>query len=128
MGTLYLDWDASWSTTSIASSSIADAGSASTAAISGDLKAETEVSITITYGAIATEGVKVYILRDVDGTNYEAATDSPWVIEMPSAVSATKRKTINVGNLSSFKVHLTNGSGASITATVDYKQSVVTTV
>jgi len=125
MGQYYYDHDAAWSATSINSSAIANAADATTAAISNDGKLGTEVSVEIAYGATVNEGAKVYILRDVDATNYEAEVDGPWGFEMPSAVSATRRRAITVPpSISSFKVLVTNDSGASVTATVRTRQVV----
>lgn len=98
---------------------------ATTAAISNDNKSETEVSVTIAYGGTADEGVKVYILRDVDGTNYEAVADGPWGFMLPYTISTTHRRSFTVAGdrVSSFKVHVTNDSGATVTATVRYRQA-----
>lgn len=130
MGANYIDHDTNWSTTTdINSSAIADAGNDTTEELSNDQKVGTEVSVTIAYGATATEGIKVYVLRDVDGTNFEAVADNPWGFEMPYGASTTHRKTFTVpGDISDFKVHLTNDGGASVTATVRYRQAVITTV
>ncbi len=129
MSTFYTDWDASWAATSINATAIANAGNATTAAISNDLKTATEVSVTAAYGATATQGLKVYILRDVDGTNYEAVADGAWGFEMPKTVSANHRRSFTVpDSVSNFKVHVTNDSGASVTTTVRTRQAVVTGV
>lgn len=118
------DHAGSWSATSIASSSISDAAADTTAAIDNDTKLGTNVSVEIAYGGTATEGVNVYLLRDVDGTNYEAVADGPWGFAMPYATSVTRRRTFWVpGWISKFKVHLTNDSGASVTATVRTQQA-----
>lgn len=128
MGSYYQDWELTWTTTSINASAVANAGTAITAAISNDLKLGTEVSVEIAYGATASQGVKVYILRDVDGTNYEAVADGAWGFEMPKTTSTTHRRSFTVSaDISRFKIHLTNDSGASVTATVRYQQAVGTT-
>jgi hypothetical protein len=123
---IYPNWDNAWTATSIASSSISNAGSATTSAvISNDGFAATEVAVTVAYGA-ATEGVKVYILRDVDGT-YETVNDTPFAFQMPYTTSGTRIKTLLVSGtaVSQFKVKVTNDSGASATVTVSYKQMVL---
>ncbi len=128
MGSFYHDWDAAWASTSINASAVANAGTATTAAVSNDLKLDTEVSIEAAYGGTATEGIKVYILRDVDGTNYEAVADGPYGFEMPRTASTTHRRTLTVpAAISNFKVHVTNNSGASVTVTVRTRQSIGTT-
>src|SRR3712207_2655634 len=96
MGTYGHDHDGAWAATSINAASVANGASATTAAISNDGKLGTEVSIEVAYGATASEGVKVYLLRDVDGTNYEAVADGPWGFEMPKTVSTTHRKPFTV--------------------------------
>ena len=61
----------------------------------------------------------------VDGTNFEAHADNPFAFSMPYTISTTHRRTITVfGETSNFKVHLRNDSGASVTATVRYRQAV----
>ena len=122
------DWTLTWTATSIDATAVANASSATSAAISNDGKLATEVAITIAYGATATTGVVVSILRDVDGTNYEVAADLPWRFSLPFTVSTTHRRTITVpGDIARFKVMVSNDSGASVTADVDYRQAVVTT-
>lgn len=119
-----MDWG-SWSTTTINSSSVSNSSSSTTGAISNDEKTACEVSVTIDYGTTADAGVKVYVLRDADGTNYEAAGDDPWMFEMPFSISTTHRRTFSVSpsHVSSFKVSVQNDSGATVTATVRYKQA-----
>lgn len=118
-----VNWEASWTTTSINSSAIANAGNAVTAAISMDAKWAIEISITIAYGSPANQGVKVYVERDVDGTNFESASDNPRGFEMPRAASSTRRRTFTLSaqEIANFRVRLTNDSGASVTGTVRYR-------
>lgn len=130
MGSNVIDWDASWTTTSIASSSITTGSNATTAAIALDGAISCLVSVSIAYGGTATEGAKVYILSDTDGTNYEAVADNPArVYQLPYSTSTTYRRTfaIPATDYDDFKVHVTNDSGATVTATVDYKLAIVTT-
>lgn len=110
------DWDASWSATSIANATTANGSSETTASISNDGKLGTEVSVTVQYNATtANQGVDIYILRDVDGTNNEDESDDPYAFRMPYAVGATRRRTIFVPpSVSSFKVRVVNDSGASL--------------
>lgn len=119
------DWDSAWATTSI-NGNITNTSTSTTAAISNDLKAATEVSVEIAYGVTASQGVKVQILRDVDGSNYEASADAPFEFEMPKTVSTTHRRTFTVpGSVSNFKVSLSNNSGATVTAVVRTRQAIV---
>lgn len=120
------DWDAAWVITSINASAIADAASAVTAAIDNDTKLATRVSVEIAYGATVNEGVKVYVLANIDDTLFEDTVDDPFSFEMPSAVSATRVRAFAVpGTIDQFKIKLTNDSGAQVTATVRTKQAVV---
>ena len=119
------NYPASWTNSSINGSTITDGSNATTAAIDNDNITGTEISVTVVYDATtADEGVKVYVLRDVDGTNYEAVVDGPWSFMMPYTINTTHRRTFTVlgNNTSKFKVEVTNDSGASVTATVRYKQ------
>lgn len=98
-------------------------------AISNHLKLDTEVSVAIAYGATANEGVVVYVLGDTDGTNYETVDDAPWGFDMPYAVSVTRRRRFTVpAQVGSFKLLLTNDSGAQAAATVRYRQAVGTAI
>ena len=121
----FVNWPLSWSSTSIAASTITNTSSATTAAISNDSKYATEVAVTVAYGGTASEGIKWYILRDSDA-GYEAAVDNGWAGQLAATVSTTHRRTITVpaSSISRFKVHLINNSGASVTATVTYQQAV----
>ena len=80
----------------------------------------TELAVEIAYGATADQGVKVHVLRAVDDAAYESAADAPFSFEMPATISTTHRRTFFVDGLriGQFKLHLTNDSGAQVTATV----------
>lgn len=123
---IYTNWDNSWTATSIAASSITNTGTATTAAISNDGKSATEIAVTVAYGTTANQGVDVYILRDVNGT-YEAVADRPFGFQMAYGVSTTFHRTITVmaDRVSQFKVFVFNQTGATVTATVNFKQAVV---
>jgi len=118
-------WDAAWTTTSINSTSIVTAANSTTAAISSSVKIVTEVSIAIAYAGTATEGVKIYVLRDIDGTNYETVNDMPWGFQMPFAASVTRYRTFTLSGvaISKFKILVSNASGGTVTATVRFKQA-----
>lgn len=122
----YFDWDASW--TAIDTSLSISTGSTDTSdAISLDGKAAAEVSIECAYGATASTGLKVYICRDVDGTNYEAAADLPFGVVLAYSTSTTYRRTITIdaGQVGSFKILLSNASGATVTVTTRIRYAVV---
>lgn len=131
MTSIYTNWESSWTNTSINASTVTDGSSATTSsAISNDTKSATEVSITVAYGATANEGIVVTVLRDVDGTNFEAVADLPWGMAMPFDISTTFRRTFTISaeKVSSFKVRVSNDSGASVTVSVKYKQAIVEVV
>ncbi len=118
------NWEDDWSTL-ISAQNIANAGDLPSDEVSLDQHWSAEVSVAVTYGATATQGVKVYVLREVDASpTFEGEADSPWGFEMPYAASATRRRTFSVDGLSlrDFKVHLSNDSGAQVTATVKYRR------
>ena len=123
-------WDSSWTATSINASAISDSSSATSAAIDNDDKSGTEVSVTVAYGGSATDPITVYLLRDVDGTNYESEDDKPFGFQMPVTASGTHRRTFFVcgESVSKFKVKVVNTSGDSVTATVRYKQMIIENV
>ena len=126
MTTIATNWDSTFTATSIASSTITNGSNATTAAIDNQTKVGTEVSVTIAYGGTATAGCIVNVLRMVDDSpTYESPTnDAPWGFAMPFATSTTFHRTFTVAadRISKFKVYVANSSGASVTATVDYKQ------
>ena len=134
MGTQYIDWDTSWTTTAIASSAITTgngSGTDITAAISLDLKVACLVGVEAVYASgTVTGGIKVYILSDVHGT-YEDELDFPArVYQMPGGSGATYNRTfaIPATDYDDFKVFIENDTGVTVTTTVDYKTAVVTTV
>jgi len=111
----------------IDATNIANAADLTSDAISNDDKLDTEVSVAIAYGATASQGVIVYVLRDADGTNYEAEADAPWGFSMPYTVSTTHRRVFTVpAQIGGFKLLLTNDSGAQVAATVRTRQAVGT--
>lgn len=117
------DWTLTW-TAETDGQAIATGADHTTGAISNDAKLDTEVAIQVAYGATASQGVKVYVLRE-GASDYEAEADNPWGFEMPYSTSTTHRRTFTVpASIGRFKVLLTNDSGASVTADVDYRQSV----
>lgn len=120
------DWDDAWTSSSINATAIANASTATTATISNDGKLGTLVGVTVAYGATVNEGVKVYVLMDVNGT-FESVADNPYGFELPGTVSTTHRRSFVVpaeyGD--DFQVHITNDSGAQVTADIDYKQAAV---
>ena len=125
-GTGY-DWDAAW-TVDAAATVLTTGGTivyTSASAISTDSKAACEVSIDADYSdhAKATAGLSVYVLRDINATDYEGILDLPWGFEMVFTRNATNRRTFSIdcSKVSSFKIYLvwgnTTGSSVATTAT-----------
>lgn len=115
------DWTGTY-TPLVDAQAVADAGDHTSVAVSLDGKLAAKIGVTVAYGATVNQGVKVYVLGLVDGTNYEGEADSPWGFEMPATVSTTHRRvfTIPAGLHDSFKILVTNDSGAQVTVDVDY--------
>ncbi len=98
------------------------------AAVSLDVKAGCEVSIVAAYSnhAKATSGLTVYVLRSLDGTNYEAAADGPFGFEMAFLQNGTRNRVFAVapGQVGSFKILLSWGnttSNSAVTVTTRYR-------
>ena len=127
------NWDASW--TVLDAAIVLTQGGTTTdtsAAVSLDVKAACEVSIDVDYSnhAKATAGLTVYVLRDVNGTDYEAIADGPWGFEMAFTQSGTNRKTFHVdpGIAGSFKIYLNwgNTTGSSVaTVATSYRTATI---
>ena len=104
------NWDAEWTLVD-AAIALTTAGTVNdtSAAISLDGKAACEVSVDTDYSdhAKATAGLGIYILRDVNGTDYEGILDLPFGFEMPFTQNGTNRRTfsVNPGQVSSFKIY-----------------------
>lgn len=123
----FYDWDASPAVL-VNGQAITTGNSHTSGVVSLDAKAAVEVSIEADYSAGSpTAGLKVYILRDLDGTNYQTVDDAPWGWEMPYAGGAERRGAVTVrgDEASSFKVLLTNASGVTVTATVRTRHAVI---
>lgn len=127
--TVSTNWDSSFTTTSINSSTVTNGSSATTGAIDNNNKAGTEVTVTIAYGSPANSGVIVSVLRIINGTpTYESgANDTPWSFALNYNASSTYNRafTVPADRVSKFEVYVSNNSGASVTATVQYKQFTV---
>ena len=143
MGSLYLDWDASWtvvdygSGTDWTSIAIADEADLTSDALSLDQKVAAEISVTcVEDNTGACDGnVYVYVCRDTDGTNYEDFTadddnDAPALLMVIDPVqNKTRRKTATVyaDDVSSFKVAVDNDSGQELAVSVKIRYAVITT-
>jgi hypothetical protein len=132
MADFYENWDDAWTVTGVNAATVAANTGAETGAISNDGKLDTEVSVSIGYGATISGGAaKVYVLRDIDGTAYEAVADRPYGFDMPVTASTTHRRSFSVpASVSRFKVRVENPSGNSdlTGVTIRVKQAVGNTV
>jgi len=100
------------------------------AAVDLDLKASAEITIDATYSdhARATAGLKVSVLRDIDGTNFEDGNSGAMQFEMPFVQNTTVRKgfSISAADFAKFKIRLDWGNttaSSNVTVTVRYKLS-----
>lgn len=124
----YYEWgDLSW-TTHLSGQAISTGSSYTTNVIALDALAAVEVSIEADYAAGSpTQGLKVYILRELDGTNYQTIDDAPWGWEMPYAGGAERRGAVTIrgDEMGRFKILLSNASGVTVTVTVRYRTAVI---
>lgn len=124
MTVIHAGWDATFTATSLAASTVTNGSAGTTAAIDCDGKSSLEVSISCVYGGTANNGLKVFILRMIDDTpTYEAQADIPQGVELAYSISGTHRKafTIDCRLISKCKIEVQNDSGASVTVTVNTK-------
>jgi len=123
-----VDWDNSWTTTSLNGTSIANGSNNETGAISNDTKTETLISVEVQYGATANESAEVLIQHETDDTpNYEQEADQPTTLAMPVSPSTTHDRVFSIpaDSAADFKVGISNDTGASITVTVEFKQATI---
>jgi hypothetical protein len=114
------DWDAV---------AMANAGNATSDAIDmGDCVAA-EISIELAEdntGAISGD-VTVGLLRDVNGTDYEASSDPIFSFTITPVQNSTVRKTFAVSALeySQFKLYVSNASGQELAVSVRIKKATI---
>jgi hypothetical protein len=128
--TLPAKWGA-WTLTTVNASAIANGGTGTTEAISLDGVNAARFSVTAVYASgTVTAGLLVYILTDVDGTNYEAVADAPDGFEMPKSSGGTFRRAFTVSgeDINSVKIHAVNSSGVQVTVTIRYRNQTITVV
>ena len=131
MATISVDWGSYTTDGTINNVTVSNAGSQTGDATSMDGLYCVQVAVQCTYGGTATQGLKIFVLADYDGTNYQLTTDNVYSIAMVYATSAAKTCvfTIYASDFSRFKIKLTNDAGADITATyVRYKTATITSV
>lgn len=121
----FTDHDNTWNATAIAATAIASGAGVGveTAPISLDGSDGALVSVSCSYGATANEGVKVYVLGDTDGTNYETVASGAWGWEHPKTPGSVLPKlyAVSAVEYSAIIIRVENNSGAGVTVTVRYK-------
>lgn len=130
MADIYVNHDDTWTASTIAAAAITSgtasdgANSATSEVISLDGFDGVIISVQVAYGATINEGVKVYVLSDIDGTLFEAVADGAWGFEMPRTASTTHRRSFSISaeDYATLKVRVANNSGATVTVTVRYKR------
>ena len=123
------DWAAAWTTLDAAITLTQGGTTTDTSAeVSLDLKSACEFSIDADYSdhSKTTAGLRVYVLRDVNGTDFEASADNPWGFEMPWTQNSTNRRTFSIdpGMVGSFKILLDWGNttaSSSVTVATSYR-------
>lgn len=108
------------STTALNGTSITNGSTNQTDEIQLDGVSTLEVGVECVYGNPANNGLKIYVLKLVKTGTYEAVTDDPIGLEMPYAVSATRRRTFAIDGrmASNIKILAKNDTGATVTVTV----------
>ena len=105
-----IDWPLSWTDEFTGTLTQGGTTTNTSAAIDLDVKASIEISIDVDYSdhAKATGGLFVYILRDINGTDYESEADNPWGFEMEFLQNGTRRRTFILHGIdfSRFKIFL----------------------
>ncbi len=126
-------WDAAWTTLQNAVT-LTQGGTVEdlSAAVSNDGKAACVVSVDADYGnyAKATAGLKVFVLNDVNGTDYEDDADGAWGMELNYTQAGTNRLTFAVPAdvFASFKILLQWGNStasSTVTVTTSYWQATI---
>ena len=89
-----------------------------------------EISVDADYSdhVKATGGLFVYILRDINGTDYETEDDNPWGFEMPFVQNGTRRKTfvLSGADYSRFKIFLdwdNSTAGSNVDVVTSYQKA-----
>ena len=131
MATQYVQWENSYTTSSVNGSTVADGSNVATAAISADEKFATEIVVEVSYGSTVNDSAEVLIQKQTSDTpTYEGEADQPTTLAMPATASTTHSRTFNfpAESASAFKVAVSNDTGAQITVTVRYKQGTLESV
>jgi len=115
------NWAASW-TTIDAAIALTNGGTTddTSAAVDLDGKASCLVSVDTDYSnhALSGTGLEIFILRSVDGTDWEDVSDGPWGFEMPFTQNGTNRRVflVDCSMHKQFKIYQrwSNATGSSV--------------
>lgn len=128
-----VNWDDSW--TDEYSGTLTQGGTTddTSAALSMDGKYCIAISVDADYSnhAKATGGLYVYILRDINGSDYEVEGDGPWGFEMPFTQNATHRRAFVLKAADfgpTFKIYLdwdNSTSSSAVTVVTKYKYGTI---
>ena len=116
-----------WAQLGAANATIAAANSTVFGTVDNAGKTGSEISVQVTYNASATQGARIQIERDIDGTGFEGESSAPWVIPVPFTAGATRERNVFVDGASNgkFRVRVVNlDTGQAVTnANVRVKQA-----
>lgn len=125
-----IDWPLSWTQEFSGTLTQGATDTDTSAAIDLDVKASIEITIDADYSdhAKATGGLFVFILRDINGTDYESEADNPWGFEMPFVQNGTRRRSFVLQGIdfSRFKIHLdwdNSTANSAVTVVTNYQKS-----
>jgi len=127
-----INWDTSWTIEFNGTLTQGGTTTDTSAEISMDNKYCINITVDVDYSdhAKATGGLYVYILGDINGTDFEAEDDGPFGFEMPFLQNGTRRRSFTIygSDYPSFKIHLDwDNSTASSAATIvtNYKYGTI---
>jgi len=115
-------------TTSIAASTVTSGGgTATTGEIDNNSKMSAEVLVEITFHASSDLDVDVYLLRH-SGSAYQDVNDNPdhYVVPLDAGNLAGITIPVDAFEVRKFEILVANPGAQDVTATVNYRQSVVT--
>lgn len=125
-----IDWPLSWTQEFSGTLTQGGTDTDTSDAIDLDVKASIEITIDADYSdhAKATGGLFVFILRDINGTDYESEADNPLGFEMPFVQNGTRRRSFVLQGIdfSRFKIHLdwdNSTANSAVTVVTNYQKS-----
>ena len=115
--------DTTWTLLGTAATSVANGTGVNFGEISNAGKVNTEISVSVTYGA-GSVSANLVILPDIDGTNYVNPLGAVRNLPIPAFASGTREVVYDVGgDTSKFRVRIENNGAAALTATIRYRQA-----